>query len=324
VIANFQYGQPDVGAGHIEGFLVFNGYYVSRARIRESLKRLDPVATESRKHKATKRRVYNVLGPHHLWHMDGNHKLNRFHLVVHAAIDGYSRACVFAHCSDNNNSTTVLNQFLPAVKEYGCPSRLRTDKGGENVKAAEFMVATRGDGRGSVLVGKSTHNQRIERLWGDIRKKVLNYYITLFDFFTENYDLHYDDVQVVFCIHYLFIPRINEDLENFRGGWNNHKIRTENNKTPNQLLLMYDELAGSIPTVVDELDYGAYDDIDVEDNDIEQRIVEPIQCPLSNMQFQLFKNQIQPLSSTMKDEQLIWNSIVTALEFYNVVIRIII
>eukprot|EP01038_Epipyxis_sp_PR26KG_P016209 gene16209-22048_t len=130
-----------------------------------------------------------------------------------------------------------------------------------------------------------------------------------------NYDLHYDDVQVVFCIHYLFIPRINEDLENFRGGWNNHKIRTENNKTPNQLLLMYDELVGSIPTVVDELDYGVYDDIDVEDNDIEQRIVEPIQCPLSNMQFQLFKNQIQPLSSTMKDEQLFWNSIVTALEF---------
>jgi hypothetical protein len=35
------------------------------------------------------RTVYSVLGPHYLWHIDGNHKLNkRFALVIHAVIDG--------------------------------------------------------------------------------------------------------------------------------------------------------------------------------------------------------------------------------------------
>jgi len=322
IIGKYQYGQPETGASHIEAVLAIDGYHVPRHRVRASLKRVNPEASEYRKKTATKRRVYNVLGPHHLWHMDGNHKLSRFHLVVHAAIDGFSRACVFIHCSDNNNSSTVIHHFLPAVAEYGCPSRLRTDKGGENIRVAEYMVETRGDNRGSILAGKSTHNQRIERLWGDVRKKVLNYYISLFSFFTEQYNLQYDDIKIIFCIHYLFIPRINKDLERFRAAWNKHKLRTEHNQTPNQLLLLFDEKSGSIPQNVDEEQYGIEGENDLENEEVEQRIVEPINCPLTDVQFYIFKQKITPLAYDMKDEAFIWMKIQEAVTFYDVVIRL--
>ena len=39
----------------------------------------------------------------------------------------------------------------------------------------------------------------------------------------------------MFCLHYVFLPRINNSLNLFRSAWNNHRMRTEGNKSPNQL-----------------------------------------------------------------------------------------
>ena len=45
--------------------------------------------------------------------------------------------------------------FQSAVDEYGLPSRIRTDRGGENVLVSHFMIEhpLRGTGRGSVIPG---------------------------------------------------------------------------------------------------------------------------------------------------------------------------
>lgn len=96
---------------------------------------------------------------------DGNHKLIRWRLVTHGAIDGYSRLVVFLHWSDNNKASTVLQQFVGAVQAYGLPSRIRTDQGLENIEVARMMLKQRGTDRGSILVGSSVHNQRIKWLW---------------------------------------------------------------------------------------------------------------------------------------------------------------
>lgn len=100
------------------------------------------------------RRKYHVISPNALWHLDGYHKLIRWRIV---SIDGYSRLVTFLHASPNNRAESVLSVFMNAINEFGLPSRIRTDKGGENVLVAQYMLnrPDRGPGRGSVIAGKS-------------------------------------------------------------------------------------------------------------------------------------------------------------------------
>ena len=98
-----------------------------------------------------------------MWHIDGNHKLVRWRLVIHHAVDGFSRMVVFSKCSSNNRAETAHNLFLRALTKYGRPYKVRTDLGGENVDIWRDMTTFWGEANTPVLVGKSVHNQRIER-----------------------------------------------------------------------------------------------------------------------------------------------------------------
>jgi len=71
------------------------------------------------------RRIYQVAGPHHLWHHDGHHKLIRYGLVTHGCIDGDTRLIIYLRICDNNKSETVLEIFIDGCKEHGIPSRVR-------------------------------------------------------------------------------------------------------------------------------------------------------------------------------------------------------
>lgn len=106
----------------------------------------------------------------------------RWRIIIHGGIDSYSRLIVFLRASNNNRSSTVMNCFLNAVARYGVPSRVRTDHGGENNDVCVMMNIFRGSERGSAIRGRSTYNQRIERLWGDMWRGLTNVYYNLFHF----------------------------------------------------------------------------------------------------------------------------------------------
>jgi hypothetical protein len=158
---------PNCGEKTVSGRLKSVDVRVPRRRIRESLQRVDPIGLISRRRGVLTRRKYYVKYPNSLWHLDGYHKLIRWKLVIHGGIDGYSRLITFLKVSSNNRSCTVLNAFLGAVQEFGLPSRIRTDRGGENVEVVRYMLShpERGPGRGSAITGKSTHNQRIKGIY---------------------------------------------------------------------------------------------------------------------------------------------------------------
>ena len=75
--------------------------------------------------------------------------------MVHGGIDGYSRLPVYLHAANNNKAARVLKLFQGAVSDYGMPSRVRCDKGGENYNVGWFMLQhpDRGPGRGSIIAG---------------------------------------------------------------------------------------------------------------------------------------------------------------------------
>lgn len=121
------------------------GVCVARYRLRESMHRVDPEHSSLRwhgsiRHRSIRHRTYYVPGPNSLWHIDSHHSLVRWRLVVHGCINGYSRMIIYLFCADNNRSDTVVERFIHATTEFGLPSRVRSDKGGENNGVCEYML----------------------------------------------------------------------------------------------------------------------------------------------------------------------------------------
>ena len=159
MILSIKEQQPNARQVIIMGALKGRGIKIKRQRLRESLRRIDPFGITARWAEIISRRRYQVSGPNALWHIDGNHKLIHWKFIIHETIDSYSQIITYLHCSTNNQAQTVLRSFLNAIENYGVPSRVRGDRGGENVAVAEWMLINKGLDRGSYIGGQSVHNQ---------------------------------------------------------------------------------------------------------------------------------------------------------------------
>lgn len=140
---------------------------------------------------------------------------------------------IYIHCSDNNRANTVKDHFVGAIQKHGIPSHLRCDMGGENVCLA---LEWRGVEKNSVLVGPSVHNQHIKRLWRDLFDSVMQLYYRLFYYLESCSILGPLNIIHLFFLHYVYLPRINQSLNTFTEGWNNHPLSTCNAMSP---LMLY-------------------------------------------------------------------------------------
>ena len=130
-----------------------------------------------------------------------------------------------------------MQLFLEATEQFGIPSRVRSDQGRENILVARFMLSTHGIHHGSMLVGSSVHNQRIERLWRDLHRCVTVLYYQLFYYLENAGMLNPLNECHLFALHFVFKPRINKALVEFKEGWNHHPVRTERGLSPHQLFV---------------------------------------------------------------------------------------
>lgn len=149
--------------------------------------------------------------------------------MYHACVDGFSRAVIYLQCLPNNKADSVLNLFLNGVRHFGLPSRVRRDRGTENIR---YIINKRGLNRGSFIVGKSVHNQRVERLWAEVNRVVTKHFKNLFEFMKESNILDENDEIDLFARSYVFLPRIRRSLDEFVMQWNYHGLTTMGERSP--------------------------------------------------------------------------------------------
>lgn len=76
---------------------------------------------------------------------------------------------------------------------------------------------------------------RVERLWRDVWTAVTSSYYNVLHSLEEEGLIDLSNAVHLFCVRYVFIPRIHTDLQHFIEMWNCHPLRTEGNLSPNQL-----------------------------------------------------------------------------------------
>ena len=140
-------------------------------------------------------------------------------------------------CCDNNRASTVKSFFIDGVRACGLPSRVRSDRGGENVDVARFMLELplRGPGRASFITVRSVHNQRIKQMWRDVFTQCTVLFYRLFSYVEASGVLDINDKVRLFCLRCIFIPRINGSLLAFKNAWKSHSLSSEGYVSPNQL-----------------------------------------------------------------------------------------
>ncbi|XP_051997736.1 uncharacterized protein LOC127654572 [Xyrauchen texanus] len=303
---------PHIGYRMMKGELQAMGHRVRWDQVSASMHRVDSAGILERMARlgCVARRTYSVKGPHSLFHVDTNHKLIRYGIVIFAGIDGYSRKIMYLGSANNNKASTALGFFMSSVEKFGFPLRVRGDQGSKmsallNACSLFMAVAEQATCREKVCIIKGWS------LWRDVWMAVTRVYYELLHGLEEECLLDPSNSLQLFCAQYIFVPRLQMDLDTFTAGWDNHPLRTEQNLTPNQLwtigLLQYPVAA---PENLEDLQDHFLDfNPDRQEAAAASGVVlPPIQCPLGPQAMAGLREAINPISPSQDNGKDIYKA----------------
>jgi hypothetical protein len=220
--------------------------------------------------------------------------------VVSLGVDGCTRTITHLKIADNNEALTTFEAFMSGVEKYGLPDRVRTDHGGENILILRLMLRMRGLNRGSAMTGPSTSNTRAERMHRDVREMAMAPYLFIWNELHESDDFDESNESDKWLLHYLFIKRVQDQLDEHTANYNCHRLRTENNRSPDQLREERPSLFEHISA--DDCD-GVITAADIPTSNLENdnsiaRHCKKVKCPFIPMVLNVFKVRVKPTHFT--------------------------
>lgn len=217
------------GPGQMQGYrwiharCLENGYSVTQETVRILLHIVDPEGVCKRQKHRLKRRKYINPGPNSMWHIDGYDKLAKYGIYIHGCVDGFSRYILWLHAyHTNKDSSVIAGYFLECVinLQKG-PARIRCDRGTENVHVEQIQKFLRrhgtdgNAGNNSFIYGSSVNNQRIEWMWGMIRRQGMQFWLNFFQKMCDEnqFNRSYLDLNLVqFCFTDMVQVRAHEQM----------------------------------------------------------------------------------------------------------------
>ena len=143
----------------------------------------------------------------------------------------------------------------------------------------------------AVITGSSVHNERVERLWRDVHRCIASTFTTTFRSLESNEKLDALNEVDLYCLYYVFLPRINKSFLQFQESWNNHALSSEGNKSPLQVFV-----EGSMNSLSEARSQTETSDVDVSNLTNNHVMVTTISfLPCSSLQSAM--NTINPLES---------------------------
>lgn len=86
------------------------------------------------------------------------------------------------------------------------------------------MISSHNGDTSRVITGRSTHNERIERLWRDVHRCVTTRFSDIFRSLESEGNLDALNEVDLFRLHYVYLPQLCKALSEFQESWNNHQL----------------------------------------------------------------------------------------------------